>query len=99
MICPFFKRRILMPNLNCQSEAPERATWHTASPVVKTGRLLKFVERALESNEIHETGREPASAFYTRLSEVAGTDVDLEAVITQGRRGSARSLDRFTALP
>jgi hypothetical protein len=47
MICPFFKRKILMPNLNRQSDAPERATWHTASPVVKTGRLLKLSSELL----------------------------------------------------
>lgn len=49
--------------------------------------IAEIVERALESYEIRETGREPASTFYSRLSKDAGTDIDLEAVIRQGRRG------------
>ncbi len=49
--------------------------------------IAEIVERALESYEIRETGREPASAFYNRLSKDAGTDIDLEAVIRQERRG------------
>jgi hypothetical protein len=48
--------------------------------------LADIVERALEAYEIREVGREPASAFYARLSANYGTDVDLDAVIRRARR-------------
>ncbi|TIP45035.1 MAG: plasmid stabilization protein, partial [Mesorhizobium sp.] len=44
------------------------------------------VERALESYEIREAGREPASTFYARLSASSGTDIDLEKVIREDRQ-------------
>lgn len=47
--------------------------------------IADVVERALESYEIREAGREPAAAFYARISRDYGTDVDLEAVIQAGR--------------
>lgn len=48
--------------------------------------IAEVVERALESYEVREAGREPASAFYPRLSAQSGTDIDLEAVIRESRR-------------
>lgn len=48
--------------------------------------IADIVERALEAYEIRETGREPASSFYARLSSKYGTEIDLESVIRQGRR-------------
>lgn len=48
--------------------------------------IADIVERALEAYEIREAGREPASAFYTRLSESRGTDIDLDAIIREGRK-------------
>jgi len=48
--------------------------------------IADIVERALEAYEIREAGREPASAFYARLSTRSGTDIDLEAVIRESRR-------------
>jgi hypothetical protein len=48
--------------------------------------IADIVERALEAYEIREAGREPASAFYARLSATYGTDIDLEAVIRETRR-------------
>jgi len=48
--------------------------------------IADIVERALESYEIREAGREPASSFYTRLSQQSGTDIDLEAVVRAGRQ-------------
>jgi hypothetical protein len=48
--------------------------------------IADIVERALEAYEIREAGREPASAFYARLSANSGTDIDLEAVIRESRR-------------
>ncbi|HEV7367730.1 type II toxin-antitoxin system VapB family antitoxin [Arenibaculum sp.] len=48
--------------------------------------IADIVERALEAYEIRETGREPASAFYARLSANSGTEIDLEAVIRDSRR-------------
>ena len=48
--------------------------------------IADIVERALESYEIRETGREPPSAFYARLSSQHGTDLDLETVIRESRQ-------------
>lgn len=47
--------------------------------------IADIVERALEAYEIREAGREPASAFYARLSATHGTDIDLEAIIREAR--------------
>jgi hypothetical protein len=51
--------------------------------------IADIVERALEAYEIREAGREPAAAFYARLSAHSGTDVDLEPVIREQRRKHA----------
>ena len=51
--------------------------------------IADIVERALEAYEIREAGREPAAAFYARLSANSGTDIDLEAVIREARRAHA----------
>lgn len=48
--------------------------------------IADVVERALKSYEVREAGREPASAFYTRLAAQSGADTDLEAVILESRR-------------
>ncbi len=47
--------------------------------------IAEVVERALEAYEVREAGREPASSFYSRLSAQHGVDLDLEAVIREGR--------------
>jgi hypothetical protein len=43
------------------------------------------LSNALESYAAREGGREPASTFFARISATYGTDVDLEAVIKEGR--------------
>lgn len=48
--------------------------------------IAEIVERALENYEIREAGREPAAAFYARLADHYGGDIDLEAVIRENRR-------------
>jgi hypothetical protein len=48
--------------------------------------IAEIVERALEAYEIRESGREPAAAFYARLTNDFGSDLDLEAVIRESRR-------------
>lgn len=48
--------------------------------------IADIVERALEAYEISEAGREPASAFYARLSANYGADIDLDALIRESRR-------------
>src|SRR5712675_315939 len=48
--------------------------------------IADIVERALEAYEIREAGREPASAFYARLTSAYGSDLDLEAVIRENRK-------------
>ncbi|ENN85242.1 hypothetical protein RHSP_54764 [Rhizobium freirei PRF 81] len=50
--------------------------------------IADIVERALESYEIREAGREPASSFYARMAMTDGEDIDLEAVIREGRRAN-----------
>ena len=47
--------------------------------------IADVVERALEAYEIREAGREPAAAFYARLASGRDSDIDLEAVIREGR--------------
>ena len=47
--------------------------------------IADIVERALEAYEVRETGREPAAAFYARLSK-DGVDIDMEEVIRDGRK-------------
>ena len=44
------------------------------------------MERALEAYEIREAGREPASAFYARLANDYGSELDLEALIRESRK-------------
>jgi hypothetical protein len=48
--------------------------------------IADVVERALEAYEVREAGREPASSFYARLTENAGTDIDLDAIIRETRQ-------------
>jgi hypothetical protein len=45
--------------------------------------IADVVERALEAYEIREAGREPAAAFYARVANEYGSDLDLEAVIRE----------------
>lgn len=52
--------------------------------------IANIVERALEAYEVREAGREPASAFYARISGYAATlsgdDTDLDAIINENRK-------------
>lgn len=48
--------------------------------------IADIVERALEAYEIREAGREPAAAFYARLAQECGSDIDLEAVLREDRK-------------
>jgi hypothetical protein len=48
--------------------------------------IADVVERALEAYEIRETGREPASAFYARLANDFGSNLNLETVIRENRK-------------
>lgn len=48
--------------------------------------IAEVVEHALESYEIRDAGREPASSFYSRLSAQSGSGIDLEVVIRENRR-------------
>ncbi len=54
--------------------------------------IADIVERALESYEVREAGREPAATFYSRLAVQVGTDLDLESVIREDRH-SHRGVD------
>jgi hypothetical protein len=48
--------------------------------------IADVVERALEAYEIREAGRESASAFYARLADDYGSELDLDAVIRENRK-------------
>ena len=48
--------------------------------------IADVVERALEAYEIREAGREPAPAFYARLTKDYGSDLDLEVLIRENRK-------------
>lgn len=48
--------------------------------------IADVVERALESYEVKEAGREPAAAFYARLSRNIEADIDLESIIKRARK-------------
>lgn len=52
--------------------------------------IADIVERALEAYEMREAGREPASAFYARISEytaaLSGDDADLDVIINENRK-------------
>jgi hypothetical protein len=50
--------------------------------------IADIVERALEVYEVREAGREPAAAFYARLAGDHGADIDLDAVIREGRKAN-----------
>jgi hypothetical protein len=50
--------------------------------------IADIVVRALEVYEIREAGREPAAAFYARLASDNGADIDLDAVIREGRKAN-----------
>ena len=45
--------------------------------------IANVTERALEAYEIREAGREPAAAFYARLANDYGGDLDLEIVVRE----------------
>ncbi|MBP2551159.1 hypothetical protein J2858_004099 [Neorhizobium galegae] len=47
--------------------------------------IADIVERALESYEVREAGREPALQFYARLAETGSSDIDLDDIIRTGR--------------
>jgi hypothetical protein len=48
--------------------------------------IADVMERALEAYEIREAGREPVSAFYARLANDYGSELDLEALIRESRK-------------
>lgn len=48
--------------------------------------IADIVERALEDYEVRQTGREPASTFWRRVSQECGTDIDLEEIIQEHRK-------------
>jgi hypothetical protein len=48
--------------------------------------IARIVERALEVYEARETGREPATEFYARVSSGHAEDIDLGELIDQNRR-------------
>lgn len=48
--------------------------------------IADIVERALAAYETQEAGREPAADFYARMANDFGDDIDLNAVIREGRQ-------------
>ncbi len=78
-----------MPAHSFQSEVQRRVIWRDDLHAERTGSIADIVERALELYETKEAGREPANAFYARLSYSCGADVDLEFVTKESRRSHA----------
>lgn len=72
------------PQLSVRSSKARDLAYRLAQRENRT--IADVVERALESYEVREAGREPASAFYARLAAKSGADIDLEAVIGECRR-------------
>ena len=48
--------------------------------------IAEIVERALESYEVREAGREPAAGFYARVAASSGVDLDLDGVVRDNNR-------------
>jgi hypothetical protein len=48
--------------------------------------IADIVERALEAYDVREAGREPASAFYSRLASADYGELDLDSVIREDRK-------------
>jgi hypothetical protein len=53
--------------------------------------IAEVVERALESYEVREAGREPAAKFYERIVKDYATDIDLEELIRADRSSNPGS--------
>ncbi|TIL76303.1 MAG: plasmid stabilization protein [Mesorhizobium sp.] len=51
--------------------------------------IADVVERALESYEVRQAGREPASTFCSRIASAYGVEIDLEAAIRGPRQVDA----------
>lgn len=73
---------MVQPQLSVRSAKARDIAHRLANREKRT--IADIVERALESYEISETGREPAADFYARLSKEHATDIDLDAVIREG---------------
>ena len=48
--------------------------------------IAEVVERALEAYEVRETGRQSAEDFIASLCRDRDDDIDLEAIIKEGRK-------------
>lgn len=71
------------PQLSVRSAKARDLAYRLARRENRT--IADIVERALESYEIREAGREPASVFYARLTDQAGVDIDLDEIIRSER--------------
>jgi hypothetical protein len=72
------------PQLSVRS-ARARATAHRLARRERR-TVAEVVERALEAYEAAQTGREPATSFYSRLSKEFGADIDLDELTRVHRR-------------
>ena len=72
------------PQLSVRSAKARDIAYRLARRENRT--IADIVERALESYEIREAGREPAASFYARMSMSEDEDIDLEAVIRERRQ-------------
>ncbi|OLP55941.1 plasmid stabilization protein [Rhizobium rhizosphaerae] len=70
-----------------QFSIPSRKAQDLANRLARRENLsvMEVVERALEAYESRRDTHEPAAAFYQRIAERCGTDLDLDAVIQDGR--------------
>jgi hypothetical protein len=74
------------PQLSVRS-ARARATAHRLARRERR-TVAEVVERALEAYEATQTGREPATSFYSRLGREYGADIDLDAEVRKHRRAA-----------
>lgn len=72
------------PQLSVRSSRPRDLAHRLARRENRT--VAEIVVRALQVYEAQEAAREPAAAFYRRLSEQSDSDVDLETIIREERK-------------
>ena len=78
-------------NLVSMCAAPKPAISPEGVALRENCSIRDIVQRALESYELRNAGREPAASFYAHFAAASHVDViDIDAVIRENRRKHAR---------